>query len=38
MWTARIFTLYPDLFPGPLDKGLYGKALEKNLECPSCRY
>ena len=31
MWTARIFTLYPDLFPGPLDKGLYGKALEKKI-------
>ena len=31
MWTARIFTLYPDVYPGPLDKGLYGKALEKKI-------
>ena len=31
MWTARVFTLYPDVFPGPLSKGLYGKALEKKL-------
>ena len=27
MWQARIFTLYPEIFPGPLTKGLYGKAL-----------
>jgi tRNA (guanine37-N1)-methyltransferase len=27
MWKAQIFTLYPDIFPGPLSKGLYGKAL-----------
>ena len=27
MWQAQIFTLYPDIFPGPLSKGLYGKAL-----------
>ena len=31
MWTARIFTLYPELFPGPLGIGLYKKALEKKL-------
>ena len=31
MWKARIFTLYPELFPGPLDSGLYQKALEKKL-------
>tara|TARA_X000001036_G_scaffold435921_1_gene478100 strand:+ start:12 stop:701 length:690 start_codon:yes stop_codon:yes gene_type:complete len=31
MWTARVFTLYPELFPGPLDIGLYKKALEKKL-------
>ena len=29
MWTARVFTLYPEIFPGPLNKGLYGKALQK---------
>ena len=29
MWTARVFTLYPELFPGPLGIGLYKKALEK---------
>ena len=27
MWQARIYTLYPEIFPGPLSKGLYGKAL-----------
>ena len=31
MWKSRIFTLYPELFPGPLDIGLYKKALEKKL-------
>ena len=31
MWTARVFTLYPELFPGPLGIGLYKKALEKKL-------
>ena len=31
MLLARIFTLYPEFFPGPLDKGLYGKALEKKI-------
>ena len=31
MWKARIFTLYPELFPGPLGVGLYKKALEKKL-------
>ena len=29
MLTARIFTLYPEVFPGPLNKGLYGKALSE---------
>ena len=29
MWKARVFTLYPEIFPGPLNKGLYGKALKK---------
>ena len=28
---ARIFTLYPEFFPGPLGKGLYGKALAANI-------
>ena len=31
MRTARVFTLYPELFPGPLSVGLYKKALEKKL-------
>tara|TARA_Y100000590_G_scaffold323452_1_gene366738 strand:+ start:469 stop:1158 length:690 start_codon:yes stop_codon:yes gene_type:complete len=31
MWTARVFTLYPELFPGPLGVGLYKRALEKKL-------
>ena len=40
MWKARVFTLYPEIFPGPLNKGLYGKALEKkvwNLEVVNIR-
>ena len=31
MWKARVFTLYPELFPGPLDSGLYKKALDKKI-------
>ena len=31
MFLARIFTLYPEFFPGPLGKGLYGKALAANI-------
>ncbi len=31
MWTAKVFTLYPELFPGLLGVGLYKKALEKKL-------
>jgi len=31
MWKARVFTLYPELFPGPLGSGLYKKALDKKL-------
>ena len=31
MWKARIFTLYPEIFPGPLNKGLYGKALSNKI-------
>ena len=31
MWTARVFTLYPELFPGPLGAGLYKKAMDKKI-------
>ena len=31
MFLARIFTLYPEFYPGFLNKGLYGKALSKNI-------
>jgi len=31
MFQAQIFTLYPEVFPGPLAKGIYGKALSNNL-------
>ena len=31
MLQAQLFTLYPEVFPGPLNKGMYGKALDKNL-------
>ena len=31
MWTVRVFTLYPELFPGPLGVGLYKKAMDKKI-------
>ena len=31
MWKAQVFTLYPEVFPGPLSKGMYGKAMSKDL-------
>ena len=31
MFNSRIFTLYPDYFPGYLDKGLFGKAMRENI-------
>jgi tRNA (guanine37-N1)-methyltransferase len=31
MLTVKVFTLYPEIFPGPLKKGLFGKALTKKL-------
>tara|TARA_Y100000590_G_scaffold458350_1_gene612883 strand:- start:532 stop:1221 length:690 start_codon:yes stop_codon:yes gene_type:complete len=31
MWKARVFTLYPEFFPGPLGSGLYKKALDKKI-------
>ena len=31
MFPAQVFTLYPEVFPGPLAKGLYGKALSNKL-------
>tara|TARA_B100002052_G_scaffold292174_1_gene313345 strand:- start:1844 stop:2533 length:690 start_codon:yes stop_codon:yes gene_type:complete len=31
MFKVNIFTLYPEFFPGPLDKGIYGKALQKKI-------
>ena len=31
MLRTQIFTLYPEFFPGPLSKGLYGKAMSKKL-------
>ncbi|WP_374310704.1 tRNA (guanosine(37)-N1)-methyltransferase TrmD [Dongia sp.] len=30
-WTARILTLFPEMFPGPLGQSLAGKALEKGI-------
>jgi tRNA (guanine37-N1)-methyltransferase len=40
MWKVQIFTLYPETFPGPLNKGLFGKALSNkiwNLEVVNIR-
>ena len=31
MFQAKVFTLYPEVFPGLLSKGLYGKALSNKL-------
>ncbi len=31
MLKVKIFTLYPDLFPGPLNIGIYKKALENKI-------
>jgi len=31
MLKAKVFTLYPEVFPGPLNSGLIGKALKKNI-------
>jgi tRNA (guanine37-N1)-methyltransferase len=31
MWQAKVFTLYPEIFPGPLSKGIYGKALSNKI-------
>ena len=31
MWRTQIFTLYPEIYPGLLGKGLYGKALQNKL-------
>ena len=31
MWKVRVFTLYPELFSGPLSNGLYKKALDKKI-------
>ena len=31
MLEVKIFTLYPDLFPGPLDMGIYKKAKENKI-------
>jgi tRNA (guanine37-N1)-methyltransferase len=31
MFQIQVFTLYPEVFPGPLAKGLYGKALSSKL-------
>ena len=31
MWKVRVFTLYPELFPGPFSGGLYKRALDKKI-------
>ncbi|MEM7546355.1 MAG: tRNA (guanosine(37)-N1)-methyltransferase TrmD [Pseudomonadota bacterium] len=31
VWTARVLTLFPDMFPGPLGTSLLGTALKKGL-------
>ncbi len=31
MWTARVLTIFPEMFPGPLGQSLAGQALEKGI-------
>ncbi len=31
MFKVKIFTLYPEFFPGPFKKGIYRKAIEKKI-------
>ena len=31
MFKVKIFTLYPEFFPGPFDKGIYGNAHSKKI-------
>jgi tRNA (guanine37-N1)-methyltransferase len=31
LWTARVLTLFPEMFPGPLGHSLAGKALESGI-------
>ena len=31
MLKTHVLTLYPEIFPGPLNKGLYGKAMAKKI-------
>ena len=31
MFLTRVFTLYPNLFPGPLGDGIYKKAMDKKI-------
>ncbi|QPH56220.1 tRNA (guanosine(37)-N1)-methyltransferase TrmD [Pontivivens ytuae] len=31
VWTARVLTLYPEMFPGPLGQSLTGRALKDGL-------
>ena len=30
-WTARVLTLFPEMFPGPLGLSLAGRALERGI-------
>ena len=31
MFKVKLFTLYPEFFPGPFTTGIYGKAIEKKI-------
>ena len=31
MLSVKVFTLYPEFFPGPLGHGLYKKAMENKI-------
>ena len=36
MFAAKIFTLYPEFFPGLLDIGMYRRAREKKILVIRC--
>ena len=39
MWQAQVFTLYPEVFPGPLSKGLVWKSfIQKVMEFKGCKH
>jgi len=38
MWQAQVFTLYPEVFPGPLSKVFMEKLYLKIMELKYCKH